>query len=547
MLKPYLLPTDFVQGIYKDYLDNQPQAQRFLGKHYTEPEVFFEKAERVSAGFRGNRELLASMLLSYNRELGCSDAVITQIEKMRQSNTVAVLCGQQAGLLTGPLYTIYKAAAAVKLASRLEKELQRPVVPIFWIAAEDHDFSEANHCYILDQENRPQRLQLELAHEGEPVGQMALTQEAGRDVLESLADAVLQTEFVPEILSLLEETRQASATPADWFARIMARLFAAEGLVFFNPLLAEAREMIIPLFRQVIFRREVLQEALSERETALRSHGYALQVEREPDATFLMYLDKKRTALYFRDGRFTTRDGSLSFSEEELLRLADTSPGSLSPNVLLRPLVQDALFPTVAFIPGPGETAYFAQVMALYPVFGIEPPVLSPRPGLTLVEPRLVRYIEKYEIAERELLGDLDGTLTRELKKRNELDIDSVFAHLRSHLAVEYDHLKGELSRLNPQLNTLADKNLQHVYNQVRYLEDKAQEAYKKKNEGIIRHFAALSQTLNPNNKLQERVFSILPFLMKYGPEFWEQLLTEFPDQPGHYLFTWGSGFSFFN
>ncbi|EEG77693.1 bacillithiol biosynthesis cysteine-adding enzyme BshC [Dethiobacter alkaliphilus] len=537
MLKTYMLPGEKLPGIYKDYLQNLPQAVRFLGEHYNESGVFAKKAQRVCAGYKTDRQRLFRMLWDYNRDLDCSEETEKQIEKLLDEQAVVVLCGQQTGLLSGPLYTIYKALGAVKLAARLEQELARPVVPVFWIAAEDHDFSEANNCYVLDKENKPQRIDLDLEHEGEPVGQMRLTAEAGQEVLEVLKARVPQTEFVPDILAWLEETRRESQTPADWFARIMAKLFAAEGLVLFNPLLEEARALAAPVFAQVVRRRQEVQAALSEREAALRAEGYPLQVEREDDASFLLLVEGRRTGLYKRGEYFSTRDGAVSYSEDDLLALIAERPEKLSPNVLLRPLVQDSIFPTVAFIPGPGETSYFAQVTAMYAVFGIEPPVLWPRPGVTVVEPRLARYLKKYDVPERELLRDLGDVLQRELKKKNDMDIDSVFEHLRSHLKLEYDHLKRELVKLNPQLEKLAEKNLQHVYSQVRYLEDKAEEEYKKKNEVMIRHFAALEQGLKPNGKLQERVFCVFTYLMKYGPGFWEQLVEEFPEQPGHHLF----------
>lgn len=536
MLKPYLLSGESMPGIYKDFLHNLPQANRFLGPHYSQPASFVVKAEQVCAGFAGEREELVELLLDYNRQLGCSAAAQSQIEKLRDKRAVAVLCGQQAGLLSGPLYTIYKAICALKLAAKLEGELARPVVPVFWIAAEDHDFSEANHCYVLDKEGKPRRIQLELAHAGEPVGRLALTEDAGQEVLAVLAAVVPGSEFKAEITDWLEEARSSAATPVDWFARIMAKLFAREGLVLFEPLLPKARAMAAGVFRKAILRREEVEAALFSREAALRAEGYLLQVEGETGATLLMRLEKKRTALYWRKGHFATRDGSFRQSEAELLALADTSPELFSPNVLLRPLVQDTIFPTVAYIPGPGEIAYFAQLTALYPVFGVEQPLLWPRPGLTLVERRLAGYLEKYRVEEQEILQGLNQALSRELKKKSELDVDSIFAHLRGHLALEYQHLKRELIKLNPQLSVLADKNLEHVYSQVSYLEAKAREEDKKKSEVMIRQFAALEQTLKPNGKLQERVFCLLPFLLKYGPLFWEQLLSQFPIQPGHHL-----------
>ena len=537
MLKPYLLPESDLGGVTRDYLEKLPQTAEFLGQHYSEAGVFAERAKLVAEKFAGKRAALVEMLVAYNRSLGCSEAAGMQIQKLLDPRAVAVLCGQQAGLFTGPLYTIYKGIGAVKLAARLEKELGRPVVPVFWIAAEDHDISEANHAWVQDRENRPQRMVLEMEHGGEPVGKTSLDEEAGQAVLAAFTEMMPDTEFAPEILAWIEEARQASATPVAWFGRVMTRLFADEGLVFFNPLLPEARQMASSVFARVVERREDVQLALVSRDTALKAAGYPLQVEREGDATLLMLMAEKRTSLYFRDGRYTTRDGAVTYTDDELLAVAHAAPDKLSPNVLLRPLVQDSIFPTVAFITGPGETAYFAQVTALYPVLGLTPPVIYPRTGVTVVEPRLTRHINKYQIPEHILLSDLGGYLEQMLRRENDVDLDRLFCHLRRHLTVEYDHLKEDLAKLNPQLGKLAETNLQHVYSEIRYLEDKARDEFKQKNDVTIRQFAALEQSLRPLGKLQERVYGCLPYLIKYGPTFWRQLVDHFPDQPGHYLF----------
>jgi bacillithiol biosynthesis cysteine-adding enzyme BshC len=300
--------------------------------------------------------------------------------------------------------------------------------------------------------------------------------------------------------------------------------------------------MLAPFYVKAAKEMDAARETLQSRETALRAAGYPLQVERDPDASLFMFVGGKRAALYYKDGYYTTRDGVVNYNRNELLELAEKSPESLSPNVLLRPLAQDSFFPTVAYIPGPGELAYFAQVTSLYPVLGQTAPLLYPRPGLTVVEPRLGRYMKRYEIAENQLLSDMDECLRRELRKKTDVDLDSVFGHLRQHLAVEYEHLKKDLARLSGQLAELAETNLQHVYAEISYLEDKAQQEARDKNEVVVRHFANLEQTLRPLGKLQERVFTILVFQMKYGPDFWRQLVEEFPAAPGHYVFYYQPG-----
>ncbi len=539
MLTPLPLPGSRVPGIYEHYVANRPEAVQFFGEHYDAPRILAKRAEAVSASFRGDREHLVRMLTTYNRRLGCQLATETNIQKLRCEDGVAVLCGQQAGLLSGPLYTIHKAAAAIKLAARLEAELQRPVAPVFWIASEDHDFPEANHCYVLDKKGDLQRLQLELEHGGEPLGHLKLQDEPAQRVLENLSDLLPESEFAPDIVEQLEKAQQASATPAEWFARVMTHLFSDQGLVFFDPLLPEAREMASGVLHRAIQLRGDIEVTLASREAALVEEGYHLQVERAVDSTLLMIMNGRRSALHYRDGHYVTRDVSVQRTEKELLDLARLQPESLSPNALLRPLVQDTIFPTVAFMLGAGEISYLAQAAPLYPLFGVEPPVFWPRPWVTLLEPRLKRYIRRYKIPEEALLGGLNALLAKEMKRADGLDVDGLFGHLRKELAAQYDELKGTLAQLSPELEKLTEKNLHHVYNQVSYLENRTRAEQKKQNQVMIRHFNALDQALRPTGKLQERILGIHSFLFRYGPDFWNQLMAEFPSQPGHYLFSW--------
>jgi bacillithiol biosynthesis cysteine-adding enzyme BshC len=542
MLIPYSLPDEAVSSLGRDYMHSRQAVMQFYRRHYSDNQVFSTTADEVTLSYRGDRALLVQTLLEYNRKLGCSAATVEQINRLADPGALAVLVGQQAGLCGGPLYTVYKAIAAVKLARRLERELSRPVVPVFWVASEDHDFQEVNHMWVLDRANQLQRIELELEHRGEPLGMLPLTDAGPAAVIDRFASLNPESEFSGDILGLLNQTRLLSATPAEWFARIFTTLFADEGLALFDPLLPSIRQMLVPFFREAISRREECRVVLRKRDDALRKAGYPLQVTREPEASLLMLNDGTRRALQWQGDRFATRDGLQSYSADELSELADRSPLLLSPNVLLRPLMQDRLFPTLAFIAGPGELAYFAQLLPLYTVFGMEPPVLVPRPGLTVVEPRFAGYIQRYEIPEEGLLFDLDRNLERVIRQRTGVDMEEVFGRLCRQVRDEYACVKQELSRISHPLGELCEKNLARVCNEITYLRDKAELEAREKNEIVARHFKNMELSFRPLGKLQERVLTYFPFEIKYGPHFWWSLLAEFPDSPGHYLFFYQPG-----
>ncbi len=542
MLKKIVLPEAFCPSLYTDYLAGRDEVLRFFPRHFKQLPELGEYAGHVASSFGNDRLGLVEMLLTYNKKSGCSHQTEEQIQKLADPLSVAVLTGQQTGLCTGPLYTVYKAIAAVKLARKLEKQFGRPVVPVFWLASEDHDFSEASQFSLLDRSNRLQKVSLDLEHRGEPVGMLPLPARAAADVIEEMAALVQPSEFSNDVLELLKESAHLSSTPAEWFARILTFLSAETGLVLFDPLLPESRRMLIPFYLKTVELAEETGEALRTREQELSEAGYPLQVEREEEASMLMYIADKRSALYRRDERFATRDGAASFGKESLCSLIKESPEMISPNVLLRPLAQDSLFPTIVYLPGAGELSYFAQLMPLYTVFGISAPVLQPRPGLTIVEPRLKRYLERYGVPETDIFSSLDSHLKKTLAAKAGVDTELVFGRLHTRMEEEYRQLRRELSGLDGQLGALTDKNLQRVVRETVYLQKQAEQAAKKKNDVVVRQLDNLAQALLPLGKLQERILNLFPFLIKYGPGFWQSLISEFPAEPGHYLYYFEPG-----
>jgi bacillithiol biosynthesis cysteine-adding enzyme BshC len=537
MLKTVVLPKDLQPALYRDYLAAREVALSLFGGHFADSAARRERAGRVASSYRGDRGRLVAMLLDYNRRMGCTALVEAQIAKLADRESVAVIAGQQAGLCTGPLYTVYKALTAVKLAGRLEEELARPVVPVFWIAGEDHDFAEANHFWLTDKENRLQKVSLDLPHQGEPVGMLNLDAKAVNAALADLDQATMATEFKEDIMAMLRETAAPSASPAEWFARVMAGLFGETGLVLFDPLLPESRLMLSPFFRLVVERNREAAAALLAREAEITAAGYHLQVEREEEGSLLMFMGERRTALLRQGDSFGTRDGATVFVGEQILDTIREKPRLFSPNVLLRPPAQDFLFPTLAYIPGAGELSYFAQLLPLYGVFGLTPPLLWPRAGLTIVEPRLGRHLERYGIPGEDIFSSLDRRLERAVRERTAVDIEGLFASLQGKIKEEYAFLAGELARLDSGLAGLTAKNLQRVLKETGYLEQRARQAARRKNDAVVGHFAGLERSLLPHGRLQERTLNLFPFLIKYGPDFRQKLWSEFPDQPGHYLF----------
>ncbi|MDA8234136.1 MAG: bacillithiol biosynthesis cysteine-adding enzyme BshC [Clostridia bacterium] len=471
----------------------------------------------------GNRQQVVEILTRYNEELGCSAAIRANLAALAQPGAAAVITGQQAGVITGPLYTIYKALTAVQLAQRLSSELERPVVPIFWVAAEDHDFQEINHIHILGSDNRVVKLQLEQESPGRVAAGHLPVIPAVEQLLAALEALTNQNEWQQEILQTLRELARQSTNLAQWFARVMQWLFREQGLIIADPLEPGLKELAVGFFRQAVEETAEVDAALEQGRQAVLELGYTPQVEAQPGHTNLFFYQEgelpQRRPLFYDGQGFHTREGDSRWSREELLALAADNPAALSPNVVLRPLVQDVLFPTVAYVAGPGEVSYYALYKEVYRVMGRRMPVIYPRANVTLIEPGIARHLEKYQLCGDKVFNGLEDRLQELLKEADQLGIEGLFAQVKDDFSPKYSRLIEELGGLDPALVKLGQENLERILGQMDFLQGKAMQKHRQTQEGMVKHFQKIKTALFPNNSWQEREYNLIPFLFKYGPD----------------------------
>src|ERR1019366_1682034 len=304
-----------------------------------------------------------------------------QLDLLAREGTVAVVTGQQVGLFSGPAYTIYKALTAVKLARNLAAQ-GIPAVPIFWLATEDHDFAEVNHCWVFDAEHPP--IKLEKAHSpatSQPVGQFVLS----APPVAQLRAAMASLPFGDEVSALVEEAYQPGRTMGEAFSALLKRLLAQYGLLHVDPMSPAMRELAAPAIRSALAAAPDLTAAVLERNRALEAAGYHAQVHVEDQTSFVFLLENGRH--YLQNGR--------RFSTEELMDRA----AQLSPNALLRPVVEDSMLPTVAYIGGPAELAYLAQSEVVYRAILGRMPVALHRAGFTLLDQRSRKLMTRYGLS----------------------------------------------------------------------------------------------------------------------------------------------------
>ncbi|MBI4553567.1 MAG: bacillithiol biosynthesis cysteine-adding enzyme BshC [Candidatus Latescibacteria bacterium] len=465
------------------------------------------------------RREVTTALREQGHRFGVDDRSLAHIDALAADETLAVVTGQQVGLFIGPLYTVYKAITAINLAERLEHQLGRRVVPVFWMGADDHDFEEINHITVCNQANELVRLELV---PNEPADRRSAAHIRFGDgintVIDAFAGGLPDAEFKPAMIQLLRDCCPPDETFAAGFARLMARLFRGRGLVIVDPTDPALKRLMRPVFEREV--RFPLRTTAAVRDAGQRLEraGYHQQIEREPDAVNLfLYHDGRRTPVAYADGRFSLRETGVSYSPEDLLRLIETTPDSFSQNVITRPIVQDSLLPTLAYIGGPSEIAYFAQLKGVYDHHGLPVPIVYPRASLTIVERRVAKVLEKYGLTVADFFGNIHATERRLIRDEMPDDLTTAFEQTRTVLTEHFGRLADEVASIDPTLRQATQSAQGKAEFELARLEEKAVQAYKRSNQTTRQQLEKAKQQLYPHDRHQERVFNIWPYLVLHG------------------------------
>ncbi len=463
-------------------------------------------------------------------------AVVRALEPLNPGNpslailarpgTAAIITGQQVGLFSGPAYTVYKALTAIRIASELTAS-GTPAVPMFWLATEDHDFAEVDHADVFGESMHPVRLRTSTpAHAGSiPVGELPI----GDVPLTQLRQALQGLPFADEACALVERAYQPGQSMGSAFAALVRELFAPYGLILIDPMSSELRGIAAPFMQQAVERMNELSDDLAARGKELVERGYHAQVlvDSKTSLAFLLK-DGQRLALRRSADGFTA--GQQKWTTAELAAKA----AELSPNALLRPVLQDYLFPTAAYVGGPAELAYLAQSQVLYKKLLGRQPVAFPRAGFTLVDERAAKRMAKYRFQPQDLMvreQTLRETVAARLVPPG---LTRSLETTKTTVAQALDAFSADLAAFDPSLVTALATSRRKIEYQVAKITRKTAVQILAKDEQAQRDSAMLSGTVFPDDHLQERLYSIIPFLAKFGPglveEVYRQVRVECPD-----------------
>ena len=535
-----------IPGQSKLFLDFQAESSELMKFYPARQTPLKSFAETVLSDYQIDRQALCDALLEINQAAGAGELTLKNIEKLRDSDCVAIVTGQQAGLFSGALYTIYKALSTIKYCEDLRRQNIK-VVPVFWIAEEDHDFDEIKKTYVLanalngekpnlfEIETTPQNLRENVA-----VGAIRLD-ETVNETLTGFLEEISKTDFTAEIKKLAAENYQPGETFSGAFTKFLARVFAPYGLIFLKPLDERLKRLCEPIFERAVEHSGQIVSALLKRNSELQEANYAAQVLVEENSFpfFLLEENGERRALR-RDsatGRVKVQNSKLDFELSELKEIAAKAPQRLSPNALLRPVVQDYLLPTITYFGGAAEIAYFAQNSVVYEILQRPVTPIRHRASFTVIEPKNRRTLEKYDLSFANLFGEKERILAELVEKFLNRETAVVFAEVEEVINTQLNRLDRHLLESEPTLSDNLANRRRKILWHLGALRKKYHRAEIFKHEVFERRMETLFLSLLPHNALQERTLNVLTFLNFYGENFIEWVYNAIDtEEKGHQI-----------
>ncbi|WNB90495.1 bacillithiol biosynthesis cysteine-adding enzyme BshC [Bacillus sp. NEB1478] len=518
-----LQTSPFLEG----YLQADLDVARFFDyqKPYNKQEWMKRHEELKHHPFP--RKELTEYLFTYNEKIGSSRKTMDAIQKLNNPETVTVVGGQQAGLLTGPLLVIYKCISIIQLAKQAEKELGMPVVPVFWIAGEDHDMDEINHI-MLPKNNTAKKTSFKEASAIKSSASLWKWNTENvkpwiAEVFRSFGETAYTQDFKIETERILDE----SDSIVTFFAKLLTKWFSDEGLIFLDSGDPDYKKLQTPYLEKIIKNNSDIDEAFRSQSKELNKFGFDDPIEIQSNNAHLFYSKEEERILLYREGSsFTSKEKDFTITEDQLLKEAAAHPERFSNNVVTRPLMQEFLLPTLSFIAGPGEIAYWATLGKVFHLFDRKMPILTPRLSVTLVPEKTTHLLEEKGLVVSQVLENGTDEYKRDwFNKNRPVETNETIQTVKAEIADSYSQLIKLASKIDENLLPVTEKNLDRIYAEIEYIEKKMEQRVRKKVKEPLAQFDELMLELKPVGSLQERVWNIYQYMNEFGPDLIRQLV----------------------
>ena len=516
----------WIKRLAVDYAFEYARLADFFAGDPADPAAWRDAIARAQRHPR-QREALAGLLEAQQRRRGAPADAVAAAARLRDPRAIAIVTGQQAGLFGGPLFTLLKALTALRLAERVEAEHRVPAVAVFWIDAEDHDWDEVKACGVLDEELNFGEVTLgRLAGAGEgPVARVHLDDSIG-EAIAALAAHLPATEFTPALLETIRAAYRPGHGMADAFGRLLETALGPRGLVVFDAADPAAKPLAAPVFVHEVEQAGATPRLAAAAGAELVARGYHAQVTPALDHLAVFHLDGVRTGISVRDA-------------PALLERVRARPAEYSPNVLLRPLVQDTLFPTACYVAGPNELAYLAQLRGIYDAFGVPMPLMYHRATATIVDSNAMRFLARQELPLAALRAQDEGALNQLLEAQIPPAVHVAQDDAARAVAERMEALARAVAQLDATLEGAVRSTLGRMQDDLKKLHAKIIQAVKRKDETLRRQFRHAQAQAFPGGHPQERAIGFVYFLNKYGSGLVDRLSEDLPlDQGTHWVVT---------
>lgn len=513
---------------FRSYINNDDVLKPFFEVHpYNEPEV---KKQLNSFTFKGDRSDIVSWLTDFHTSFNTPSQTEKSINKLKNSDALAVVTGQQCTVFGGPLFTVYKIITAIEKARQWEDTFKRPVVPVFWIADEDHDFEEAALTGIPAIDEWKLFKYEDSSAKDKRVAGIDFNDEISRMKAE-LKSSMFETDFSDDLWEMLDAAYKPGTTFGKAFGQLILNLFGKHGLILAGSSTKKAKQLVADTMIHSVLDYQRQYDALSKQSEKLTKAGFKNQAHLSPSNLFYIDEDQNRVKIQFENNDWFTSNSETRWKTEELAESIKSNPDNFSPNVFLRPILQDKLLPVASYVAGPGEIAYYGQMKTFYHQFDMKMPVITPRFSATLVESGIDRIIQKLPFSIPDYSKRIEDLEADFIEQADSPDVDKIFGMWQNRVKKESEKSIQEIAEIDPTLKKSAEKSLTVFFNELDRLKGKVFKSLKDSEKIQLNRIEKIKLNLFPNRNLQEREVAYIYFMNKYGTDLWDRVLSKMKDE----------------
>ncbi len=527
----------YYNHLFRDYIFNFENVGEYYQYDYRNIDSYRKRVLDLKTDYdKENRSKIYNILKDYNKNIGCSQKTIENIEKLKSKKSAVIIGGQQPGFLTGPIFIIFKILTILKVSSYFEKELKIPIIPCFWNASDDNSFNQIDNLNVIDKEITNIKLDLPDFDPKTRYSDIYLADSRFKEAIEKLESILYFTSFKTEVMdfykNILASALKNCSNPkgeinvSSFFSVIITRMFSGYGLVIIDPADVELKKLSCNLLEFDISKHCQISHLINSTGKKLNSCGYHSQLSSTPGTLDFFYcVDGIREKIYSdSDNLFEISDKR--YNKKEFWDLLIEKPAAISLNVILRPLLQDKLLPVLCSICGPGESSYYAQLKPVYNLYGLKMPVIYPRFSATVVEKKIKRLIVKLKITDIELESSKEEIIRQAVSKRLKIDMGKLVLNLESDIQIKLEKLEKSFSDLEMNISSSFDRIKRNIKKEIKVLNKKLYSELKRQNKFTVEGINKIYMNIFPDNNLQEREINIISYLNRYGFDFIDDLYS---------------------